>query len=214
MSKSTYKPLRDPSLIGIILSNLVSIYLAYANDWDLGNILWVFWGQSVIIGISNFMRIMSLKEFSTKNFTMNDQPVPETQEAKEQVAWFFAIHYGLFHLAYFAFLCKEYPLFGMPFDNVALIVVAISLFVGSHSYSFLHNGQYDFKEQKPNLGNLMFYPYLRVIPMHLIIGVGGSEFEDMSIYIFMGLKTLADIGMHAMEHHMFQKIKDKIVIKD
>lgn len=214
MKKSAYRPFHDPTLLGIILSNLVSIYLAYANDWDFGNILWVYWGQSVIIGISNYLRMMSLKDFSTKDFMMNDEPVPETDEAKKQVAGFFAIHYGLFHLAYFAFLCKEHSLLQIPFDQVALIVVAISLFVGSHSYSFLHNGQYDFKQQKPNIGTLMFYPYLRIIPMHLIIGVGGTAFEVMSMFIFMGLKTLADIGMHAVEHHMFQKVKDKAVLKD
>lgn len=209
-----YKPYKDPSLIGILLSNLVSIYLAHVQGWDFGNVLWIYWAQSVIIGISNYKRMMSLKEFSTKDFTMNEQPVPETEEAKKQVAAFFALHYGLFHLAYFAFLCKEHSLFAMPYESALLIVLAISLFVGSHSYSFLHNSKLDFKEQKPNIGTLMFYPYLRVLPMHIIIGLGGTEFEDVSMLVFMGLKTLADVGMHMIEHHLFQKVQEKPVIKD
>ena len=58
--------------------------------------------------------------------------------------------------------------------------------------------------KKPNLGTLMFYPYLRILPMHLLIAaghlLGGSQLAG-----FIVLKTLADVGMQAVEDRLFLK---------
>jgi len=196
--------LNDPSLWGVVFGNLISLYLATVQEWSLHQIMWVYWSQSVIIGVTNVIRILSLKEFSTTGLTMNDRAVPETQEAKNQVAWFFAFHYGFFHLGYAAFLWKQMPLSDVPIGDMALMMFAVSAFVGSHSYSLLHNMRMDFRQQKPNLGTLMFYPYLRIIPMHLTIFVG-ENYPSIGILSFMGLKTLADAGTHMVEHYLFQR---------
>ena len=52
---------------------------------------------------------------------------------------------------------------------------------------------------KPNLGTLMFLPYLRILPMHLTIifgMIGGSTF---SILFFMSLKTAADVLLDKLD---------------
>lgn len=196
--------LDDPSLWGVILGNLVSMVLAVTQGWDLGTIMWVYWAQSVIIGVTNVIRMLSLKEFSTKGMTMNDEPVPETQDAKRGVAMFFALHYGIFHAAYFMFLWQEQPLSALDMSKAVFMMMAASVFVGSHSYSLLHNWDADFRQQKPNLGTLMFYPYLRILPMHLAIIFGGMA-QGMGVLIFMGLKTFADAGTHMVEHYLFQR---------
>lgn len=206
--------LSDPSLWGIVLSNLVAIALAYVQNWPLAEIMWVYWGQSVIIGVMNVIRMLRLKEFSTEGLKMNDRPVPETMGAKRQVATFFAFHYGFFHLVYAGFLWGEMPLNTAGFEKMIFMLLCLSMFVGSHSFSLLHNAQADFRHKKPNLGTLMFYPYLRIIPMHLAI-IFGSQIEALGLLIFMGLKTFADAGTHMVEHHLFQKMDKKTpVLKD
>lgn len=50
----------------------------------------------------------------------------------------------------------------------------------------------------------MFYPYLRIIPMHLTI-IFGHAMDQSAMVLFMILKTLADAGMHMIEHHLFRK---------
>lgn len=200
----SYKPQSDPSLFAVFTGNILSIILAVMYDWPLGQIMWIYWAQSVTIGVMNVIRMLSLKEFSTENLTMNDQPVPETAGAKVQVATFFAIHFGFFHFGYAVFLWQQMPLSELSQASAILLMLCISGFVCSHCYSFLHNQGADFKQKKPNLGTLMFYPYMRIIPMHLTILLGGM-WEGLSIVIFMSLKTAADMGMHIAEHHLFQK---------
>lgn len=206
-----YKAQRDLSLLGILFGNIVSIVMAVAYDWPLAQIMWVYWGQSVVIGVMNVIRMLSLKEFSTEGMTMNDQPVPETPAGKRNVAAFFALHYGIFHAVYAGFLWGEMPLAELSMFTVMAMVACVSAFVGSHSFSLMHNMKSDFKQKKPNLGTLMFYPYLRIIPMHLTIVFGGM-LSAIGLPIFMGLKTLADLGMHMVEHHLFQK-PDKAAIR-
>jgi hypothetical protein len=215
--KSNYKPLKDPSLLAVIIGNVVSLFLAFIQGWDLGDLMWVFWGQSVIIGITNFIRMWTLKEFTTKGMTMNDQPVPETASGKRSVAIFFAFHYGFFHLGYFVFLWAEKPLDEIPVMEMAALLLAVSTFVGTHSFSLLHNAKMDFREKKPNLGTLMFYPYMRIIPMHLAIIFGHALASGAAMLLFLGLKIGADIGMHITEHHLFQRIdreEDTPIIKN
>lgn len=203
-----YKPQTDLSLLAVLFGNILSIWMALTHDWSLYQIMWIYWGQSVVIGVMNVIRMLSLKEFSTEGMRMNEKPVPETASAKRQVAGFFAIHYGIFHLAYAIFLWQEMPLNEIAMGTAMLMMACISAFVGSHSFSLMHNMQADFRHKKPNLGTIMFYPYLRIIPMHLTIIFGGMT--GVGMVIFMTLKTLADMGMHMVEHHLFQKQGDEI----
>ena len=78
----------DLSLLTLLLSNLLTLILAVAYQWPVAQILWIYWAQSVIIGISNVIRMLRLKEFSTKGIKMNGKPVPETPAAKRQTIIF------------------------------------------------------------------------------------------------------------------------------
>ncbi|MCB1530499.1 MAG: hypothetical protein H6853_05905 [Rhodospirillales bacterium] len=204
MSEAEESYIRDPSFWAVILGNFISIVMAYVQQWPLYEIMWVYWSQSVVIGIINVIRMLSLKEFTTKGMTMNDAPVPETQEGKRGVATFFTFHYGFFHFGYAVFLWQEMPLNELPADDLAFLILAILTFISIHGYSFRHNFAADFKQQKPNLGTLMFYPYLRILPMHLVIITGGMMGHS-AILTFMVLKTLADGAMHLVEHRLFRK---------
>ena len=196
--------LSDPSMWGIVLANLFTLVLAYVQHWDIGPILWVYWLQSVIIGITNVIRMLRLKSFTTKGLKMNNKPVSETASAKRQVAIFFLFHYGFFHFIYAVFLMAEQSLYELSrVDSWLLLLIAAS-FVISHFFSLFYNAEEDFKDKKPNLGTLMFYPYLRIIPMHLTI-IFGSIMGSGTLFLFMLLKTLSDAGMHMVEHALFRK---------
>ena len=49
----------------------------------------------------------------------------------------------------------------------------------------------------------MFYPYARIIPMHLTI-IFGSSFGG-TLPLFLVLKTFADAIMHVVEHNVLRK---------
>ncbi|MCX6801619.1 MAG: DUF6498-containing protein [Candidatus Diapherotrites archaeon] len=57
-----------PTAISLLAANLFTIAIAVTQGWGLLQLLWVYWFQSVIIGVFNYLRILNLKEFSTDNF--------------------------------------------------------------------------------------------------------------------------------------------------
>ncbi len=193
----------DTTFWGVVAGNVLSIILAAQQGWDLHEVMWIYWAQSVIIGAMNVIRIASLKEFTTKNLLMNHKPSPETPKTKRQVAVFFALHYGAFHAGYFLFLWQELPLHEIAAEDLRLIILCVIGFIASHGFSLLRNMLLDFKDRKPDLGMMMFYPYMRIFPMHFTILFGG--FFGGALVLFMILKTLADAVMHVIEHKIFQK---------
>jgi hypothetical protein len=56
----------------------------------------------------------------------------------------------------------------------------------------------------PNIGTLMFVPYIRIIPMHLTIILGVMLEDGLGLLLFGSLKTVADVAMHKVEHRMLQ----------
>jgi len=204
-SVPTAGPLGDSSLVGLVIANLVVIVIALVLKWDLGPLMWIYWGQSVIIGFFNFLKMITLRQFSTEDFYHGDgsTQVSATRGGQLSASFFFAFHYGFFHFGYYAFLR------GMTrrgFFDDRLVLFCVALFLVNHYLSYRKNQRFD-QERMLNLGKIMFRPYVRIIPMHLtIIGSGllaatrGGAFAESSIVLllFLLLKTGADAIMH---HH-------------
>jgi len=201
--------------LAILLSNGIAIAVAYWQNWDLRPLLVIYWCQSVIIGVFNFLRRVRLRRFSTEGFTSNGEPVPETSQGKWSTAIFFAFHYGFFHLGYLVFVAgvvfggQGASTFGGPWkpDGLDLLwlVVGVGAFLGSHWFSFRRNVEADLAG-RPNIGTMMFLPYARIVPMHLTIILGfwmGSN--RGALMLFLVLKTGADFLMHVVEHKVMQK---------
>ncbi len=189
----------DRSVVPLLLSNFLTIAWALFEEWRILDVMLVYWVQSVVIGYFNYHRIMDLKEFSTENFTINNkQPVP-TPETKRRVAVFFAMHYGAFHAAYLAFILNRES--GEISLSSIGIIVCIVAFVVNHRYSYRYNKERD-SQRVPNIGTIMFFPYARIVPMHLTIGLAASLNSEstMALLIFLLLKTGADVIMHMVEH--------------
>jgi len=189
----------ERSTLFLLLSNLVTIVVAVADGWSLAEVMWIYWAQSVVIGFSNWRRMLHLTSFSTAGFTSNNKPVPETPAGARGVAAFFALHYGFFHLVYFFFLAANRG--GSAGMNIPAAVLCVAVFIVNHLFSYRHNLEADLG-RRPNIGTMMFFPYARIIPMHITIIMAGDR-DDTStgmLVLFLGLKTLADLIMHMVEH--------------
>jgi hypothetical protein len=213
--------LNDFSLWLLLFSNFVTLFLAVNEGWNLTTIMWIYWFQSVTIGFFNFLRILQLKEFSTEGLKINGRPAQSTQGIKIYIAFFFLFHYGFFHFVYFFFL-----LFGTSSQSFGdgpnvvdpkYIFLTVLLFFVNHLFSYFYNRSRDIKNQ--NLGSLMFYPYARIIPMHLTI-IFGSFFDmffgsfGFVLPFFLVLKTFADVIMHFVEHNVLRKGEEPISLKN
>ena len=212
----------DFSGISILAGNAFTIALALIQGWDLGPLLFIYWSQSVIIGLFHIVRMLKLRQFCTEGFTSNGQRVSEDENGKRSTALFFAMHYGFFHLVYAFFLIggmagdEEEPLSeamkstqstGDGQSEVLWLLLGILGFLVSHAVSFFRNVREDLK-RRPNLGIMMFLPYVRIIPMHLTIILGGAMNAgagSLLLVAFLLLKTGADYLFHIIEHRVLQK---------
>jgi hypothetical protein len=192
----------DRSLWGLVAANAFTLITALGAGWTLKSILLVYWGQSVVIGLAFVVRILSLDRFSTKGLKVNDRRPPETAATKRSMAMFFLMHYGFFHAIYLVFLFAFAMEDGVPLGFDLPYLLAIAAFAVNHAYSLRYNIDID-RRGCPNIGSLMFIPYMRVFPMHFIIIIGGNlNFAAVTLPLFVLFKTVADVGSHLLEHHL------------
>lgn len=166
----------DLSAITLIISNLTVMTLALMQNWDISTLLWVYWVQSIIIGLFQFFRILSLKISK---------------------AFFFAFHYGFFHFIYAIFLSNFFQ--SSPGLNFQDLLLGSAIFFSNHLFSFIQNRVQD-EKSKLNIGTLIFTPYIRIIPMHLILILGIILGNQSKLIFFLILKTLADLATHIIKH--------------
>ena len=76
------------SVIALLLTNLIVIVLAVWQNWDLLTMAWIYWFQSVIIGLFQVKKMLDLENFSTRNFEIYGQSVLPNQETKIKTVFF------------------------------------------------------------------------------------------------------------------------------
>ncbi len=186
----------SPSALSLLAVNLGVIVFAVRDEWSLATILATYLLQSVIIGIFQAKKILDLKIFSTEGFKMGGHSVEPTRATQWKVVLFFLVHYGIFHVAYAGFIVSH---LGAPYWPDVLVSGAA--FFANHLFSYFMNRNRAGK-RIPNIGSMMFFPYVRIIPMHVFIVFGAfAAGPHFALVIFLILKTLADEAMHAIEHY-------------
>ena len=183
----------NSSDISLIIANIVTIVYAYRFHWQIGDLLLVYWLQSIIIGIFQIIKILGVKNSNAEGFIGDDShPRPTTDKDKRQLALYFAVSYGLFHLAYFLFLFSS-------FRDLKGSLILGGVFLLNHLFSFFINWRKD-SLRRQNLAYIFLQPYARIIPMHFFI-LFGVFFAWIPIIYFQVLKTAADIISHNIEHN-------------
>jgi hypothetical protein len=188
----------DRSLTFLLLTNLAVLACAVSQHWHVTDLLWIGWGQSVMIGYYNVHRIVDLDRFSTDGFLNSIHPLKPNCETQRCTAVGFALHYGLFHLVYAVFLLTTYRIQpDIPLPGVLLCVLA---FWFTHRYSYHYNRGRDV--DAPNITTLLFFPYVRVIPMNLVLLMGGQYVgaDTLALALLLIIKTAVDLAMHVIEH--------------
>jgi hypothetical protein len=80
------------------------------------------------------------------------------------------------------------------------VLLAGAAFFANHLFSYFANRNRA-RTRIANIGSMMFFPYIRIIPMHVFIVFGAFAAGPSSgLVFFLILKTIADEAMHAIEH--------------
>ena len=187
--KSLQKILRDPAFWALMAFNIILI-VEYRDDPNYyTTIVWIFWIQSVIIGIFNFFDMLTLHKV-TENFTLNNK-VTGTGESKGCLSFFFLVHYGGFHLGYLIFLSISFKFSAIDFSVLKFAFLSLL------ACTLIQFIQYKtvYRNVPRSITKMFFLPYLRIVPMHLTILL--PEFLDWQPGMtFLILKTVFDLIGH------------------
>lgn len=181
----------------MIVMNVLALLAALYYGWDLFTLMLLYWLETAVIGFFTVLKLLHTGRFLAIFI------VP-----------FFLVHFGMFMFVHLNFL---FALFGDGTDLLSMSAIpevmsqlavvalpAVGLFA-SHLYSFLINylDKREFYSKGPM--EFFFYPYPRVIVMHLTIIFGGfiSMFltPSFALVLLSGLKTITDVSAHRRIHH-------------
>jgi hypothetical protein len=205
-------------VISLIFANIATIGLAILGNWDLATVMFIYWAQSIIIGI---FTVVSLLGADTAALEGDLQKPIDERGASDKItsrfvwfykcmlAGFFTLHYGLFHWGYYSFIVES-GLFGTVNFSDPNIWLSCGLFFANHFYShitFRHEGS----KGAGYVNEQFFTPYRRIIPMHLTIIFGSIVIFALQVFgiestlpvlvLFLLLKTYSDITAHLIKHY-------------
>jgi Family of unknown function (DUF6498) len=183
--------LSDPSLWVLIGINVYLIYYYYHHPEIFTTLIWLYWVQSVLLGLFNFVDMLTVRKVQPDSIKINGKKSTESNLLKAPGAFFFLLHYGAFHFVYLIFIAsmKRSGPFQWEFFKYFFIV-----FLAGQIITFV---QHKIQQRKTavNLGTMFFLPYLRIIPMHLTI-ILPSFLGISNLGIFLILKSVADVLMY------------------
>lgn len=199
-----------PSVIALIVANIIPIIGVLFWGYDLGSILILYWAESGIIGIYTLLKMLVTAFFKgLKGLSVIF------------LGPFFTVHFGGFmgvHLAFilalissdFALGTIENSLQDTFYKNIEIVKWALLALLLSHGFSFIQNFILKREFKKVTIEELMGAPYVRIFVMHFTIILGafaaailGNQIGLLFILIFV--KILIDAGSHTREHKKFNK---------
>ncbi len=200
---------RRPSVIALVLANLVPVFGVVFFGWEIFPLIFLFWSENVIIGGFNVLKMLTANPAS-----------PASWVGKFFIIPFFCVHYGMFTfvhgilvIGFFGGGLKH----GVGFPNLetfwqtaqdnhlgwAILGLAVSHGI-SFATNYLASGEY----KRASLQQLMAQPYGRIVVMHLTILGGGFLMLALhsplvGLLLLVALKIAMDLRSHLAERRKF-----------
>jgi hypothetical protein len=206
----------SPSQIILLLANIVPILGVLFWNWDLANILLLYWAETAMIAISALVKIFS---YPSASYSFNKKPLKTKSKMgifllKILFCSFLLLHMGGFMAAHLGFLfavlsSKEY----LPTELSLEVIlnafqaqrIALYSLCFSHAFSLVYN--YFIKGERYIIkdDNFMIAPYKRIMLFHITLIIGAwiiatTKSGALMLTFFIMLKILVDLRSHTKEH--------------
>lgn len=211
------------SLFVLLLSNLLVLGLAWQQDWNAVQVLFVYWVQSMIMIIFAGLRILTMRRDQTHVlFAMRDRAESFVGIIilgtvvqfvfLNTIVWMTAED-SIQFLLLESFFTKPSGYVNYVFDQLTpyvdtAFVLSVIIFFLNHLFSFIYNRVRNIDESLTGNQEVRKM-YYRILPLQIISTVGGggvvasgdAEANQLIILIFMLAKTIGDILLHVKEHN-------------
>ena len=201
-----------PSVIALVLANLVPIFGVLLFHWAVFPLMFLFWSENVIIGALNVLKMLLASPAS-----------PLSWAGKLFVIPFFCVHYGMFTFIHGVFVIGLFGggfKSGAGFPNAEMFWrVAQENYLGwailglavSRGISFVTNYLFNGEYKRASLPQLMQQPYGRIVVLHLAILGGGFlmmalHSPALGLLLLVALKIALDLRGHFAERKKFAEV--------
>lgn len=174
----------DPSFLLLVAINIYCIIYYHNNPSEFATIVWLYWFQSVLIGIFNFFDMLTVSHPDLAT-DQTGKPV-----SKGCMSFFFLVHYNGFHFVYAIFILAMIR----GHVDFLFLLIGVAAFGFNLIMQFIQHKRMQ-KTMIADMRTMMFLPYLRIVPMHLMI-LGPAFLHWGQSDIFLVLKTIADVLMY------------------
>ncbi len=189
--------LANPSTLFLLAGNLYCIWYYENHEAAFATVVWIYLFQSITIGFFNFLDLLTVKDYTADAGTLMAD-----QKGNGLPAWFFLFHYGFFHLAYFIFILSK---FGFESIDRTVLLIGVGVFFVESVINFIRHKRME-RTMSVNMGAMFFLPYLRIIPMHLMILLPAFLGWKPSL-LFLILKMAMDLLSSMLYHIVYNKNK-------
>jgi len=198
-----------PSVIALLLANLVPVFGVLFLHWEVFPLMFLFWSENVIVGAFNVLKML---------FAEPENPL--IWAGKLFIIPFFCVHYGMFTFIHGIFVVT---LFGgglqhgrgfptpetfwqvMQENHLGWAVLGLTISRAiSFATNYFGNGEY----RRASLQQLMAQPYGRIVVLHLAILGGGFlmlalHSPTVGLLLLVALKIALDLRGHLAERKRF-----------
>ncbi|MBX3140542.1 MAG: hypothetical protein KF875_07310 [Trueperaceae bacterium] len=213
MSSTTRRaPANRWALLSLLLANLVPVAGVFLWDWQLGDLVLLYWLESGVVGLYTVAKML----------VASTDKLPRSVQLAGKVFGvpFFIAHYGIFWLIHGLFVVVLFggsgptiPVRPDTFFFAAVIVTGmradvlawpVATMLVSHGASFvtdyLASGEY----RRVGVNDLMSQPYGRVVVLHLTIIAGGFLAlligpSQLVLLLFVAVKVGVDVWAQLRE---------------
>lgn len=198
-----------PSVIALLVANLLPAFGVLMFDWEVFPLLFLFWGENVIVGGFNVLKMLFAAPANPLGWAAKLFMIP-----------FFCFHYGMFTFVHGVFVVGLFGgqfRQGAPFPDGGIFWRLTQenhlgwTFLGlavSHGISFATNYLGKGEYQRASVPMLMQQPYGRIVVLHLTILGGGFLMMALhspasGLLLLVALKTGLDLRGHLKERKKF-----------
>jgi len=185
------------SSLALIVANLIPLAGVLLYDWNIGQIMLLFWAESAVIGFYTLCKMGKIGGWLLLLYGP-----------------FFVGHFGAFMAVHLLFIYglfvgdinsnQDMAVSAVFTDFIAMTPALLGFFI-SHGISYYSNflGRQEYRDIA--IREQMFQPYKRIILMHVTIIFGGFlvlAFNTplAALALFILLKLAADLRAHVREH--------------
>lgn len=199
--------LSDRSTLSLIAANLFAAAIAVAFKLSLRDMLLVYWVQSVVIGLSFFIRMLSVQRYAVLGPDPHNPQYLVTEDGASGGKTFHAVMFLLIFIVVHAVYLGVLTGFGTRAGThigTGLVLCGL-VFAVNHIYALARSIRLD-RGGIANLSMMTFLPWLRVVPMQAVIFLGVQLSGGTAVMLlFIGLKTAVDVLVEIMEHHEWRR---------